>query len=152
MHTHTHTHAAQFMYIKFPFLLLNASCSMKAHVLKVWVVDGLLRSDWTVGLSIIRELAHWWWNGLLDLAGESRSMLRALGAYLASLLSLCVFVSAFPFPSAIRWASLFSRLLCRGTPLYRAIPNPAARWPWTDTCETMSPNQPHLPCGSFEIL
>ena len=54
----THTHAAQFMYIKFPFLLLNVSCSMKAHVLKVWVVDGLLKSDWTIGLSIIRGLAH----------------------------------------------------------------------------------------------
>lgn len=119
---HTHTHAAQFMYVKFPFLLLNVSCSMKAHVLKVWVVDGLLKSDWTVGLSIIRGLAHWWWNGLLDLAGESRSILRALGAYLASLLSLCVFVSAFPFPSAIRWASLFSRMLCTGTLLYRMYP------------------------------
>lgn len=133
------------MYIKFSLLLLDVSCSMKVHVSKVWVSAGLFKSGWTVWLSIIRGLAHWWWNGLLDLAGENRSMLRALGAYLASVLSLCVFVSVFPFLSVISWASLFSRMLCTTLCFVGWIPNRAAKWPWTDTRETMSPNQPHLP-------
>lgn len=89
---HTHTHAAQFMYIKFPLLLLDVSCSMKTHVLKVWVSDGLLKSGWIIRLSIIRGLAHWWWNGLLDLAGRTGPYCVLLG-HILPLFFLCVSLS-----------------------------------------------------------
>lgn len=149
-HTHTSTNILKCMHTCFTVYVYKASIDVVGcKVLHDGsCVEGLgLR--WAIEKWLDRKvvnhpwLALWWWNGLLDLAGESRSILRALGAYLASVLSLCVFVSAFPFPSAVRWASLSSLMLCTA---FCFIPNSAAKWPWTNTCETMSPNQALFAC------
>lgn len=53
MHTYKHRRGAQYKYTESPLLLLDASCYLKAHVLKVWFSDGLLNIDWTVRVSVI---------------------------------------------------------------------------------------------------
>lgn len=100
MHAHTHTCCTVYVYkvsiaVVGCKLLHEGSCVEGLGLgwaVEKWLDNKVVNHPWVSPLMMEWSVRPCW---------ENRSILRALGTYLASVLSLCVFVSVFPFPSVI---------------------------------------------------